>query len=169
MKHTIYIFSTIAAIILCGCTISYKFNGTNIDYTKIHSIAVSDFPNRAPMVYAPLAIKFNEAIRDVYTTQTRLIMVRQNGDLVLDGEIVGYDITPQAISNNSLASETRLTVRVNVRYTNNANHEDDFERIYTAYRNFDSSKLLTEVQDVLIEEIVKEITESIYNDTAANW
>ena len=157
----------VAAILLSGCTISYKFNGTIIDYNKVKSISVQDFPNRAPMVYAPLASKFN---RDIYTRQTRLNMVRQNGDLELEGEITGYDLSPQSISSeNTMASETRLTVRINVRYTNNTNHDEDFERSYTAYRNFDSNRLLNDVQDQLIDEIIKEICENIYNDTVANW
>ncbi|MCQ2360516.1 MAG: LPS assembly lipoprotein LptE [Paludibacteraceae bacterium] len=160
-----------AMVLICtGCTISYKFNGTIIDYSKVHSISVHDFPNRAAMVYAPLAIKFNEEIKDIYTRQTRLNMVRQDGDLDLEGEITGYDISPQAISStDGMASETRLTIRINVRYVNNTDHEEDFERSYTAYRNFDSSKMLTDVQDQLIEEMIKEITENIYNDTVANW
>lgn len=160
----------VAAILLSGCTISYKFNGTIIDYNKVKSISVQDFPNRAAMVYAPLASKFNESVRDIYTRQTRLNMVRQNGDLELEGEITGYDLSPQAISSeNTMASETRLTVRINVRYTNNTNHDEDFERSYTAYRNFDSNRLLNDVQDQLIDEIIKEICENIYNDTVANW
>lgn len=160
----------VAALLLSGCTISYKFNGTIIDYNKVKSISVQDFPNRAAMVYAPLATKLNEEVRDIYTRQTRLNMVRQNGDLELEGEITGYDLSPQAISSeNTMASETRLTIRINVRYTNNTNHDDDFERSYSAYRNFDSNRLLTDVQDELIDEIVKEICENIYNDTVANW
>lgn len=159
-----------SALFFAGCTISYKFNGTIIDYNKVKSISVQDFPNRAPMVYAPLASKFNESVRDIYTRQTRLNMVRQNGDLELEGEITGYDLSPQAISSeNTMASETRLTVRINVRYTNNTNHDEDFERSYTAYRNFDSNRLLNDVQDQLIDEIIKEICENIYNDTVANW
>lgn len=159
----------LAAVILSGCTISYKFNGTIIDYSKVKSISVQDFPNRAPMVYAPLATKFNEAVRDIYSRQTRLNIVRQNGDLEIEGEITGYDISPQSIAANTVAAETRLTIRINVRYTNNTDHEEDFERSYTAFRNFDSNRLLNEVQDELIDEMIKEITDNIYNDTVANW
>lgn len=170
IKKIQFISIALAAILLSGCTISYKFNGTIIDYNKVKSISVQDFPNRAPMVYAPLATKFNEEVRDIYTRQTRLNMVRQNGDLELEGEITGYDLSPQSISSeNTMASETRLTVRINVRYTNNTNHDEDFERSYTAYRNFDSNRLLNDVQDQLIDEIIKEICENIYNDTVANW
>ena len=80
------------------------------------------------MVYAPLTAKFNEELKDIYTRQTRLNLISRNADLELDGEITGYDITPMSVSTNSLASETRLTIKINVRYINNTNHEEDFEK-----------------------------------------
>ncbi|MBP5318323.1 MAG: LptE family protein [Paludibacteraceae bacterium] len=159
----------VATFVLTACTISYKFNGTVIDYSKVKTIAITDFTNRAPMVYAPLAVRFNEKIKDTYVRQTRLELTDRNGDLELEGEITGYDITPQSMNANSLSAETRLTIRIQVRYTNNTNPDENFERSYSAYRNFDSSKLITEVQDDLIEEIVDEICNNIYNDTVANW
>jgi hypothetical protein len=154
---------------MVSCTISYKFNGTVIDYDKIKTIAIEDFTNQAAMVYAPLTSVLNEKLKDTYTRQTRLSLVDRNGDLELAGEIVGYDVTPMGMTSNSLSAETRITLRVNVRYTNNTNHEEDFERSYSAYRNFDSNLLLTDVQDQLIDELVDEICENIYNNTVANW
>lgn len=121
------------------------------------------------MVYAPLSSVLNEKLKDTYTRQTRLNLVERNADLELSGEIIGYDIAPVGMSSSSLATETKLTLRINVRYTNNTNHEEDFERTYTAYRNFDSNLLLTDVQDALIDELVDEICDHIYNDTVANW
>ena len=155
--------------LLASCTISYKFNGTIIDYNIIKSISIEDFTNQAAMVYAPLTNVLNEKLKDTYTRQTRLNLIDRNADLELSGEVTGYDITPMSVNANSLAAETRLTLRVNVRYTNNTNHDEDFERSYTAYRNFDSNLLLTDVQDQLIEELVEEICDHIYNDTVANW
>ncbi|MBP5259543.1 MAG: LptE family protein [Paludibacteraceae bacterium] len=169
MKHTSHLVLLLSALLLAACTISYKFNGTVIDYNKVKTIAITDFTNHAAMVYAPAAIAFNEQIKDQYTRQTRLEMVDRNGDLELEGEITGYDITPQSITANAVSAETRLTIRVRVRYTNNTNHEEDFEKTYSAYRNFDSSLLITDVQDQLIDEIAEEICNSIYNDTVANW
>jgi hypothetical protein len=163
------LIAIISTICLISCTISYKFNGTVINYDIIKTIAVKDFTNQAPMVYAPLASTFNEALKDVYTRQTRLELVEANGDLEIEGEIVGYDIAPMAITSNASSAETRLTLKIRVRYTNNTNHEEDFERTYSAYRNFDSSQLITDVQDALIEELVEEICDHIYNDTVANW
>ena len=155
--------------LLASCTISYKFNGTIIDYNIIKSISIEDFTNQAAMVYAPLTNVLNEKLKDTYTRQTRLNLIDRNADLELSGEVTGYDITPMSVNANSLAAETRLTLRVKVRYTNNTNHDEDFERSYTAYRNFDSNLLLTDVQDQLIEELVEEICDHIYNDTVANW
>ncbi len=156
-------------VVIASCTISYKFNGASIDYTKTKTISIVDFPIRAQLVYPPLAIDFNEALKDIYTQQTRLNFVNSNGDISLEGEITRYDLTPQAVNENAYASQTRLTVAVKVRYTNRATPDQDFDRSFSAFRDFDSSILFTNVQDQLIEEIVEELAESIFNATVANW
>lgn len=152
-----------------SCTVSYKFNGASIDYSKTKTIAIADFPNIAESVYPPLANQFMEALRDIYSRQTRLQILKQGGDLELEGEIVGYDITPMAISADSYAAETKLTLTIKVRFINNVNPEDSFEKQYSASQNFDSSRMLTDVQDELIALMTQDITESIYNDTVAKW
>ena len=154
---------------LQGCAISYKFNGASIDYQTTKSIAIADFPNQAALVYPPLSNDLTEALRDIYSRQTRLEVTRKGGDLELEGEITGYQLTAMAISADSYAAETKLTITVRVRFTNNNAPEDDFEKTYSAYQTFDSNKLLTDVQDELCAVMVQEIAESIYNDTVARW
>lgn len=158
-----------AFILLVSCSISYKFNGASVDYTKTKTISITEFPIKAQLVYPPLAIAFNEGLKDMYTRQTRLSFVNRDGDIALEGEITRYDLTPQAVKENAYASETRLTIAVKVRYTNKATPDQDFDRSFSAYRDFSSTELLTNVQDALIEEIVQELTESIFNATVANW
>ena len=155
--------------VFLSCSISYKFNGASVDYTKTKTISIINFTNRAQLVYAPLTITFNEELKEIYTRQTRLNFVQRGGDINLEGEITNYDLTPQAVKQDAYASETRLTVAVKVRYTNKANPEQDFDRSFSAYRDFSSSELLSDVQDDLINEIVDELTESIFNATLANW
>ena len=155
--------------ILSGCSISYKFNGANINYQTTHSISIADFPNNAAMVNPTLSNLLSESIRDIYRTQTRLEVMNKGGDLELEGEIVGYDITQGAISANSYASESKLTIRVTVHFINNIYPEESFDKTYSAYQTFDASRLLTDVQDELCNIIVTEITENIYNDTVAKW
>jgi len=152
-----------------SCTISYKFNGASIDYTKTKSISISDFPNVAELIYPPLAQEFSESLRDEYSKQTRLQLLKKGGDMNIEGEIVGYQLTPMAISADSYSSETKLTMTIKVRFTNNKNPEDDFEKTYIAYQTFDSNQMLTDVQDELMTVMVKEIADNIYNDTVAKW
>lgn len=158
--------------ILClatACTISYKFNAASIDYTKISTITINDFPNQAAMVYPPLAQVFTENMKDLYNRKTRLQQVNQNGDLELEGEITGYDLTPTAVKEDAWASQTRLNITVRVRYTNRKEDDKDFEQSFSAYREFDASRMLTDVQDELIREISEEIADQIFNATVANW
>lgn len=154
---------------LTSCKISYKFNGASIDYSKIKSIAIAEFPNNAALVYPQLSPDFTEGLRDIYARQTRLQINNSGGDLELEGEITGYTLTPMSISANSYSAETKLTLTIRVRFTNNISPEESFEKTYSAYQIFDSSQLLSDVQEELCSVMIKEIAENIYNDTVARW
>ena len=165
----IVLYTTLFLLLLPACSISYKFNGANINYQTTHSISIADFPNNAAMVNPTLSNNLTESIRDIYQRQTRLQVLRKGGDLELEGEIIGYEISQGAISTDSYASESKLTISVTVHYTNNINPEESFDKTYSAYQTFDASRLLTDVQDELCSVIIKEIAENIYNDTVAKW
>lgn len=165
----IFILITIIMLICNSCSISYKFNGSSIDYSKTKSISISDFPNTAELIYPPLSQEFTETLRDSYSKQTRLQLLKKGGDMHLEGEIVGYQLTPMSISADSYSSETKLTITIKVRFSNNKNPVDDFEKSYTAFQNFDSNRMLTDVQDELMKIMVAEIADNIYNDTVAKW
>ena len=156
-------------IILTSCTISYKFNGAAIDYNTTKTISVAEFPIRAALVYPPLGPAFNEVLKDIYTRQTRLSMVKTGGDLQVEGEITGYDLSPQAVTEDAYASQTRLTISVKVRYTNTKNPNLNVDQTFRAYRDFSSSQMLTQVQDELISQIVDELAELIFNATVGSW
>jgi len=168
-KVPVFAVMIIMSFILASCTISYKFNGASIDYSKTKSLSIVDFPNTAELVYPPLAQYFTETLRDTYAKQTRLQLLKRGGDMNIEGEIVGYQLTPMAISADSYAAETKLTMTIKVRFSNNKNPEDDFEKSYSAYQTYDSSRMLTDVQDELMKVMVTEITDNIYNDTVAKW
>ncbi len=152
-----------------SCTVSYKFNGASIDYMKVKTITITEFPNQSPLVYAPLSQVFTEKLKDTYVTQTRLKFLNEGGDLNLSGQITGYELTPQAVKQNAYASETRLKITVRVNFSNSTNSEEDFEKLYSAYRDFSNEQMITDVQDQLIQEICDEIADLIYNDTVAKW
>ena len=162
-------FVSIISLMFVSCSISYKFNGSSIDYTKTKTLSIFDFPNTAELVYPPLSQEFSEALRDSYTKQTRLQLLKKEGDLHLEGEIVGYLLTPLAISADSYASQTKLTLTIKVRFTNYKNPEEDFEKSYTSFQTFDSNLMLTSVQDALNKQMISDIVDNIYNDTVAKW
>ena len=152
-----------------GCTISYKLNGAAIDYQVYKTIYVSQFPIRAALVYPPLQQTFENELLDYITRNTRLSTVDSGGDLQLEGEITGYSLSPQAVTENAYASKTRLTITVRVMYTDTRQESNDVDQTFSAYRDFDSSEMLTDVQDQLCNEISKELVDLIFNATLGNW
>lgn len=156
-------------VVLASCTVSYKFNGASIDYQKTKTIQITPFPLRSAYVWAPMQSIFNNRLTDVFATQTRLMQVQRNGDLQISGEITGYDQYNKAVSADGMSSQVQLKMTVNVRFVNNKNHTEDFERQFTATSEYDSSQQLTAVQEDLVTQMVKDIVDQIFNATVANW
>ncbi len=168
MKESILI-SLLLTLLFAGCSIKYSLNGASIDYTKIKTVSIADFQNLAPTVYPPLAQRFTEDLKDRFQRQTRLRDIPTNGDLSIEGEIVGYDLSAEAVQENAFAAKTRLTLRINVRFTNKVNEEESFEREFTSFGTFDSSQMFVDVQDQLCQELTKDIINQIFNATVENW
>ena len=152
-----------------GCRISYKLNGAALDYTVYKTIHVSDFPIRAALVYPPLQQTFENELLDYITRNTRLQTVDGASDLQIEGEITGYNLTPQAVTEDAYASQTRLTITVRVKYTDTKQEGKDLDQTFSAYRDFSSSEMLTDVQDELCTQISKELVDLIFNATLGNW
>lgn len=159
----------LAAVLLTACTISYKLNGASIDYQTTKTISFETFPIKAALVYAPLAANFNDALQAKFANQTRLQQVRSDGDLQLSGAITGYSLSAQAIQTNAYAAETRLTIRIKVKFVCRPTPTSNFEKEFSAYRDFDATQLLNDVQDELCNEMIEELVENIFNATVANW
>lgn len=159
----------LSVTIFSGCRISYKLNGAAIDYTVYKTIQVSNFPIRAALVYPPLQQTFENGLLDYIAKNTRLQTSDSRGDLILEGEITGYSLSPQAVNQDAYASQTRLTITVKVRYTDTKNDKNDIDQSFSAYRDFDSSVMLEEVQDELCQEITEDLVIQIFNATLGNW
>lgn len=161
---------TMAAVaLLFSCSVSYKFNGASIDYSKTKTIQIADFPIRSSYVWGPMASIFNNQLKDIYANHTKLIQVRRNGDMKVEGEITRYEQRNKAVSSEGYSSQTELSLTVNVRFTNNANHSEDFERSFTATSTYENTQTLNAVQEELVTQMAKEITDQIFNATVANW
>lgn len=160
----------IAAMVMApSCRISYKFNGAALDYNVYKTVNVGEFPIRAALVYPPLQQTFENELLDYIARNTRLQTVDSSSDLQLEGEITGYTLTPQAVTEDAYASRTRLTISVRVKYTDNINDKNDLDQTFSAYRDFDASQMLNDVQDELCSQICEELVDLIFNATLGNW
>lgn len=171
--RALYILSALILPILgagiASCSISYKFNGSAINYDIYKSIDITDFPIRAALVYPPLQQEFQNQLMDAVTRQTRLQITDSNADTEMTGEITGYTLTPQAVGENAYATETRLTITVHVKYTDHINPANNVDQNFSAYRQFSADLLLIDVQDDLCKEICEELVDLIFNATLGNW
>ena len=157
------------AAVLTACSVSYKFNGASIDYTKIKTIQIAEFPIRSAYVWGPMGPLFNNELKDQFTGHTRLSLVRRNGDLKLEGEITRYEQRNKAVSSEGYSAQKELSMTVNVRFTNNVDHAQDFEQQFTATQSYDSSLSLNSVQNDLVAKMIKDICDQIFNACVANW
>jgi len=157
------------SLCLSGCVPSFTLNGAPIDYNIYHTVHVSNFPIRAALVYPPLQQTFENELLNYITRNTRLQTTDGPSDLTIEGEITQYYLTPQAVTENAYASRTRLTIGVRVKYTDSRAEGKDVDQTFTAYRDFDSSQMLTDVQDELCQQISEELVQLIYNATLGNW
>lgn len=167
------IFIAITMILLAGflspsCKVSYSFTGANIS-PDVKTFTVYYFPNRAQLVNPTLSQSFTEALREKLQRQTSLNELGDNGDLIFEGEITGYDYRPMAIQEQDQAALSRLTVRVKLKYTNNKDPEQSMEQTFSAYEDFDNATPLTQAEDEIVPQIIEKLNEDIFNATIANW
>ncbi len=159
----------LACLTLTSCSVSYKFNGASINYDETKTIQIADFPIRSSYVWGPMAPMFNNELKDIYANHTKLIQVKRNGDLKVEGEITQYSQRNKSVSSEGYSSQVELAMTVNVRFINNANHTQDFEKQFTATASYESTQSLNSVQEELVQQMVKDLTEQIFNATVANW
>jgi hypothetical protein len=154
---------------LNSCSVQYSLTGASIDYNEIKTLSVQYFPNRAEIIVPTLSQQFTDALRDKFRAQTKLKQVTGLGDVNFEGEITRYTTQAMAIQSNEKPAKNRLTIEVKVRYTNNVKPESSFESNFARYQEYDSNASLSSVESSLIEAIIEQITEDIFNKAFVNW
>jgi len=155
-------------LFLTSCSVSYKFQGGSVNYDLTKTIHIADFPNRTPF-YSPMSSMFNLALRKRFIEQTRLKEVSSNADIEIEGEINNFTVTGLAVKADAYSSQTRLTVTIHVKYTNNKESGKDVDQSFSSSKEFPSTQSLDDVQDTLMPQIISDLVDMIYNATIANW
>ena len=157
-----------AAVFISSCSISYKFNGASIPQ-EAKTMSITYFTNRAALVNPQLSQTFTEGLKDFFDGQVRLSMVARGGDLAFEGEITDYKLTPIAKQADATSAMTRLTITVNVRFTNRYDAETDFEKAFTQFVDFDDAVNFSSSEQELVAEINELLFDQIFNAALANW
>ena len=170
LRNAIFILISvlISTAVFTSCKISYSFTGAT-PMVGVKTFSVDYFPNRARLVNPNLSQQLTDGLQEKLIRQTSFSQISANADIEFSGQITQYDVKPINISKGDLAAQNRLTVGIKVKYVNNKYHEQDWEKTFSAYEDYDSNKSLNDVEDSLVPEIIKKLTDDIFNASIANW
>lgn len=167
IKKLFYIFVGISLLQL-SCTASYSFTGASIS-PEVKTVSIDFFPVYATLAPPNSGQLFTEALKDIFLSQTNLVLVKSNGDLEFEGAIVGYNSAPVAIQGNEAAALTRVTMNVKVKFTNNIDSSQDFEQTFSRFEDFETAFDLSSVEGDILNSINDQLTQDIFNKSVTNW
>lgn len=161
-------FLLLSLLLLQGCKVNYSFTGADIGSAQ--TFQVNNFINNAAIVEPRVARQLTLDLQDILLNQTSLSLVNNGGDLIYEGEIVQYYVSPITATSQSTAAQNRLTIAVNVRFFNALEPEKDFEQRFSFYFDYAGANQLVGSQlDDALEVIFERITQDIFNKSLANW
>ncbi|MBP5582363.1 MAG: LptE family protein [Bacteroidales bacterium] len=157
-------------ILVCtvGCSVNYSLSGASIS-PDVKTFSVSYIANHAANKQATLSDVFTEGLKDKFRSDAGLSLVSSGADLQFSGNITDYTTSYQGVTASQLAAQTRLTIAVKIKFVNKNDEKQNYEKRFSAYRDFDATESLSNVEDALIAEISEEIIESIFMESVANW
>lgn len=167
MKYFKLILIAAVAFTFNGCKY-YNFTGTG--EINADSFQVNYFQNNAEIVEPGIELTFTRRLQDLIQNQTNLSLTNSDGDLIYEGEITQYRISPMTATADQRAAQNRLSITVNVRFTNRNNEEDDFEKPFSFFYDFNGDALPTgSTLTAALDEIFERITQDIFNESLAKW
>ena len=167
MRYFIITLTLTFSLILNGCGV-YNFTGAKPVDAK--TFQVNYFQNNAPLVEPGIERTFTIELQEIIQNQTNLNLVSQGGELLYEGEIVDYRITPMTATADQRAAQNRLTISVNVRFTNRNKEDDNFEKRFSFFYDFDANQQLVGSQlTTALDVIFERITQDIFNESLAKW
>jgi len=148
--------------------VNYSFSGASIS-PEVKTFTVKFFTKTASLGPASLSQTFTEKLKDKFISQTSLALVDKNADLTFEGSITNYTVAPISIQTNEIAASNRLTITVNVKFTNLKDEKQNFESSFSRYADYESELNLATVEDKLITEINDQLVDDIFNKAVINW
>jgi hypothetical protein len=167
MRYLIIAFSITISLLVNSCGV-YNFTGAKPVDAK--TFQVNYFQNNAPLVEPGIERIFTLELQDIIQSQTNLNLVSQGGELLYEGEIVDYRVTPMTATADQRAAQNRLTITIMVRFSNRNKEEDNFEKRFSFFYDFDANQQLVGSQlTTALDVIFERITQDIFNESLAKW
>lgn len=162
-----YLIYGLFSVLLLSCGV-YSFTGA--DTGNAETFQVNFFQNNARLIEPGVDRDFTLQLQDLIQDQTSLSLVNSNGDLIYEGEITKYNVSPMTATADDRAAQNRLSMTVNVRYFNTLEPEKDFEKSFSFYFDFPANQqLVGSTKDEAHEEIFTRISQDIFNASLTNW
>ncbi len=154
-----------AGLFLTGC---YSFKGASLS-ADLKTIQISNMRMETAGGPTNLGLILNEKIKEYFQRNTNLKIISQNPDLLLEGTVIGYELTPQAPTSDDKAGLNRLTLRIQFQLTNRLDETKNFEQEFSFYQDFSQNQTLTQVEKTLIPKLADQIILDLFNKIAGDW
>ena len=155
-------------LIAVACKVNYSMSGASIA-PDVKTILIKYFTKTASLGPATLSQEFTERLKEKFLTQTNLTLTNGSADLIMEGTISSYTITPQAIQVNETAARNRLSITVSVKFTNLKDEKQNFESSFTRFSEYSSQQNISEVEEALVTDIITQLVDDIFNKSVINW
>lgn len=159
------LFFPIFMLTSCGF---YSFTGATIA-PDIKTVSIQYFPNNALIVNPTLSQQFTDALKQRFQNQTSLKLINSGGDLNFEGAITGYTITSTAAQSNETSALTKLSVILNVKFTNSKDPNKNFEKAFSRDFNYEASIRQPEAEIAYLPQIIDALVDDIFTASVANW
>lgn len=163
-----FVAAALLLLLSAACTGGYSFSGASIP-PEAKTLSLQQFPNYASTVNPQLSQKIYDALQQMYSSQTGLTVTSSDGDLQVSGEITAYGTRTSAIGSDDNVATNRFTVTIKVHFTNRFDPKADFEQSFSRFKDYPASRDFSSVEAGLVDEIVTELCEDIFNKSVVNW
>ena len=154
-----------ASLFLSSC---YSFKGARLSQ-DLKTIQINNIRMETAGGPTNLGLTINEKVKEYFQRNTTLKIINQNPDLLLEGTITGYEMTPQAPTSDDKAGLNRLTLKIQFSLVNRLDETKNFDQEFNFYQDFPQNQTLTQVEKNLIPKLVDQIILDLFNKIAGDW
>ena len=155
-------------LVIAGCKVKYTLSGQSIP-ANAKSVSVAYLVNRAALANPTFSQIMTESLKDKFIRETKLQLTTGQADLEFTGSVTGYNVAPLAVQGNETAALNRLTVTISVTYNNNLDEKQNFTASFSRFSDFPNNASLSSVEPQLIQDIVQQLTQDVFNKAFINW